>query len=175
MRAMTNLLTPIAAILIFAGCAQAPPTAPVDNSAAAEQGIREAVDASLKVMQTKDVDKFVDGFYSDDASVFMPGAPALTGRDSIRVAMKGAFSDPNLTMTLVTTKVVASKSGEMGYAEGTVVQTTTNPKTKKVTEEHDKWVTVFRKQADGSWKAVSDIFNASPAPAPAPMMMMKKQ
>jgi hypothetical protein len=33
----------------------------------------------------------------------------------------------------------------------------TNPKTKKVLTEKGRYVTVYKKQADGGWKAVVDI------------------
>jgi ketosteroid isomerase-like protein len=40
----------------------------------------------------------------------------------------------------------------------------TDPKTKKLVTETGKHVAVYRKQADGSWKAILDIDNAD-APA----------
>ena len=40
----------------------------------------------------------------------------------------------------------------------------TDPKTKKLVTETGKHVTVYREQADGSWKAILDIDNAG-APA----------
>ena len=36
----------------------------------------------------------------------------------------------------------------------------TNPKTKKPVTDKGKYVTVYKKQADGSWKAVADILNS---------------
>jgi hypothetical protein len=50
--------------------------------------------------------------------------------------------------------------------------TMTNPKTKKPVTEKGKYVTVYKKQADGTWKAIEDINNAD-APA-APVTMAKK-
>ena len=44
----------------------------------------------------------------------------------------------------------------------------TDKDTGQKTEEKSKWVTVFKKQPDGSWQAVADIFNNDvPPPAPA--------
>jgi ketosteroid isomerase-like protein len=45
--------------------------------------------------------------------------------------------------------------------------TSTNPKTKKPATDKGKYVTVFKKQADGSWKVVADIFNSDGPAAPA--------
>jgi ketosteroid isomerase-like protein len=36
----------------------------------------------------------------------------------------------------------------------------TNPKTKKPATDKGKYLTVYEKQADGSWKAVADTFNS---------------
>jgi len=49
--------------------------------------------------------------------------------------------------------------------------TVTDPVSRQVVHDHGTYVTVFRKQADGSWKAFSDIVSSEvppPAPAPAP-------
>jgi hypothetical protein len=43
----------------------------------------------------------------------------------------------------------------------------TDPKTKKVLIERGKYVTVYKKQADGGWKAVADIDNEDAPPSPA--------
>jgi len=44
--------------------------------------------------------------------------------------------------------------------------TRTNPKTKKELTEKGKYVTVYKKQPTGGWKALADIFNED-APAAA--------
>ena len=53
-----------------------------------------------------------------------------------------------------------SRGGDLGYTRGTYVLTATDPASKKVATEKGRFVAVFRKQADGSWKAVQDINNA---------------
>ena len=52
----------------------------------------------------------------------------------------------------------------MVYSQGTYTMTVSNQKTKKPMTDKGKFLTVYMKQADGSWKAVSDTFNSdSPA------------
>jgi ketosteroid isomerase-like protein len=60
--------------------------------------------------------------------------------------------------------VEVSRSGDLGYTRGTYMLTATDPASKKAVTEKGRFVTIFRKQADGSWKAVQDINNAD-APA----------
>ena len=49
-----------------------------------------------------------------------------------------------------------AQSGDLGYTQGTETYTTTDPKTGKVVTDRGKWLTVRKKQADGSWKIVQD-------------------
>jgi ketosteroid isomerase-like protein len=46
--------------------------------------------------------------------------------------------------------------------------TVTDPATKAATTEKGKYLTVYRKQADGSWKAVEDTFMSDAPPPAAP-------
>ena len=48
----------------------------------------------------------------------------------------------------------------MAYLQGTY--TMTDPKTKKPMADKGKYLTVFTKQPDGSWKAIADAFNSDP-------------
>jgi hypothetical protein len=47
-----------------------------------------------------------------------------------------------------------SKGGDIGYCQGIYSLTTTDAKTKKPVVEKGKYVTVFKKHGDGSWKAI---------------------
>ena len=42
--------------------------------------------------------------------------------------------------------------------------TVTNPKTKKPVDDKGTYVTVFKKQADGNWKAIEDMSTSEVAP-----------
>jgi hypothetical protein len=45
----------------------------------------------------------------------------------------------------------------MGYTQGTYEMTMTDPASKREIHDHGSYVTIYSKQADGSWKAVADI------------------
>ena len=53
----------------------------------------------------------------------------------------------------------------MGYTQGAYVLTVTDPSTHKVINDHGSYVTTYRKQTDGSWKAVADIATSDVPPA----------
>jgi ketosteroid isomerase-like protein len=53
----------------------------------------------------------------------------------------------------------------MVYTVGTYSLTASDPKNKKPVTDKGKYMTVYKKQADGTWKAVADSIN-SDLPAP---------
>ena len=117
----------------------------------------------VKDAATKDVDKWV-AHYTDDASVLIPNMPILTGKDAIRGGLKPMMSDTNFAVTFGATKVDVAKSGDLGYTQGPYSMTLSNPKTKAAITEQGKYLTVYRKEADGTWKAVEDTFMADAPP-----------
>jgi ketosteroid isomerase-like protein len=59
-----------------------------------------------------------------------------------------------------------AQSGDLGYTQGTLSYTMTDPKTGKPINDQGKWLTIRKKQADGSWKIVQDAWN-SDVPSPS--------
>ena len=154
----------ITLVVIFAGCKQAPPPAPNTHDADVK-AIRDVEAAAVQAFAAKDVDKLA-AFYADDASVLSPDAPAINGIAAIKTALKQFFADKNFTNTIASDKVDAAKSGDLGYSQGAFTMTMTDRKSKKLLTERGKYVEVFRKQADGGWKAVADILNEDARPVP---------
>lgn len=154
----------LAAFLI--GCSQAPAPAPAppDTRAADEKTIRDGEAQWTKDFAAKDMDKIV-AHYADNASVLMPNVPMMNGKDAIRAGLKDAVADPKFSLDLATAKVEVS-TGDLAYSQGTYTFTGTDPKSKKVMTEKGKYVEVYKKQPDGSWKVVEDINNADAPAAP---------
>src|ERR1700730_15341586 len=149
------------AVLLF-GCAQAPPPAPPDTRAADEKAIRDMETAWVAEFAAKDIDKML-AHYADDGTLLLSNAPTMSGKDAIRAGMKMAIDDPNFALDLKTVKVYVSKD-DLAYSQGTYSYKGTDSKTKKVIAETGRYVEVYKKQADGSWKVVEDI-NSPEAPA----------
>ena len=156
------LVACVALSALLTSCGSSTP----DTHDADVAALKATESAWVKDAATKDVEKFV-AHYTDDASVLLPNAPIFTGKEAIRGSLKPMMSDPNFTVTFAATKVDVAKSGELGYTQGTYSMTISEPKTKAAMTEKGKYLTVYRKQADGTWKAVEDTF-MSDAPPPAP-------
>lgn len=157
----TSLILVSFLVLLAVGCSNtpAPVAAPPDTRAADVQAIKDLEAAWVKDAATKDAAKWAS-YYTDDAAGLFPGAPTVTGKDAIKAGIAPMLADPNFALTFEATRTEASKGGDMVYSYGTYTMTMTNPKTKKSATDHGKFLTVYTKQADGSWKAVADTFNS---------------
>jgi ketosteroid isomerase-like protein len=153
---MLRLVLPVVAFAMLAGCATAPQPV-VDHRAEALKQIRAAEDAAIRAFGKRDADESTS-FYATDAALMLPNMQVVEGA-GIKPVLKEMMADPNFSMTFDTAKVEASTSGELGYTRGAYVLTTTDPKSKKVMRESGKYLTVYRKQPDGSWKNIDDINN----------------
>jgi uncharacterized protein (TIGR02246 family) len=158
------LLLCAALAALLTGCAVSTP----DTREADLKAIKDTETAWVADANTKDPAKFA-AHYTDDASVLLPNEPIITGKDNITAGIKPMMADPNFALQFQATKADVAKSGEVAYTQGTYAMTMTDPKTKQPMTDKGKYVTVYRKQADGSWKAVSDILNSDlPLPGAEP-------
>jgi uncharacterized protein (TIGR02246 family) len=156
----TPLILSLALVALAASCSNTPaPTPVVDTRAIDVQAVKDVEAAWLKDTSAKDADKFAS-YFAEDGYGLYPGGPAVTGRAAIKEMIAKFFADPNGAWTAQDTRVVASKGGDMVYAQGTYSMTMTNPKTKKPITDKGKYLTIFAKQADGSWKVAADTFNS---------------
>ena len=153
----------VALLSFMWGCATPPPP---DTRAADERAIREIEVEADKAAAAKDLDRYVS-FYADDAALFFPNTPLVTGKDAIRKTWGALFATPGFSISFQPTKVEVSRGSDLAYCYGTYAMTMNGPKGKPVTDK-GKYVAVYKKQPDGKWKCVADIHNSDlPAPAPA--------
>jgi uncharacterized protein (TIGR02246 family) len=156
----------IGLLMLTSGCQQAPAPAP-DTRAADEQAIREIEKDWSNAFGTKDVERVVS-FYADDATMMAAGEPGVSGKEAIRASTGKLLAMPGLSLSFQTAKVDVARSGDLAYAQGTFAMSMDGPKKGVSVSDKGKYVTVYRKQAGGEWKAVADIFNSDQmAPAPS--------
>ena len=154
-----SLIACLALVALTVGSANTPAPPPPDTRAAAVQAVKDLEAAWVKDANTKDADKWAS-YFAEDGSGLYPGAATLDGKAAIKAAMAPYFADPNFSLTFQSTRAMASKGGDMVYSQGTYTMIMTNPKTKKPMTDKGKYLTVYTKQTDGSWKAIADTFNS---------------
>lgn len=101
-------------------------------------------------------------FYTDDAIMMPPGENVCTDKASREASIKNMFAMPAANMRFQATKTEVSKSGDLGYSTG-VYQFSYKDATGKDMHETGKFCETWKKQADGNWKCIVDIWNADPA------------
>jgi uncharacterized protein (TIGR02246 family) len=134
---------------------QVPP--PVDPAAIAKQIQSMDADWSHAAM-VGDVEKCVS-YYADDGTLLEPNSPVATGKEAFRKSWTALVSGPQyVSLTFGSTKVSVAQAGDMAYDIGTF-ELTTKDKTGKTSAEKGKYVEVWQKQVDSSWKVAVDIHN----------------
>lgn len=151
-RMMSVLIVCCLALLLW-GCQQQQP----DTRAADERGIREADSAWSAAAGARDLDRYLS-YFAPDASSFRPNAPTATGLEAIRKAWMQPFAAPG-SISWKIAKVEVSRAGDLGYGFGTYESTSKDAKGEPVTHR-GKYLSVWKKQPDGTWKAVADMYNS---------------
>ena len=127
-----------------------------------EQAAIRRTDADwLTAAASHDVNRALP-FWADDATILVPGAPPIVGKEAIRKYVTESFATPGFSITWKTEKVEISQSGDLAYSTGTNRVSLNGPDGKSLTEE-GRGVTVWKKQTDGSWRCALDV--TSPAAA----------
>jgi uncharacterized protein (TIGR02246 family) len=146
----------LAPLVFLAGCDQpaAEPAKPaaVDTAKVAAD-IRATDDQWRAAAKARDAAK-VASFWSDDATLVMSGMPTVKGRENLNKFVEGAFKDKNFSIDWTVDKIEVAASGDMAYE--TVTETVTSTQGKKVITSHPIDTVIWKKQADGNWKAVLD-------------------
>jgi ketosteroid isomerase-like protein len=112
----------------------------------------------------KDIDKIVS-YWADDATVFPADAPVVKGKAAIRQFVEDSLRIPGFSITWRPDQVVVSPSGDFGYTTGEN-QITVPSSDGGVMTIRGRGVAVWRKEPDGTWKCVIDIWNSGPKSAP---------
>jgi ketosteroid isomerase-like protein len=130
--------------------------APAADMDAAAQVLVKLDDAWAKVAATKDADGMAS-FYAEDAIAYPPNEPAAVGRAAAQKVWAAAFAIPGFAISWKTTH--AQIRDDLGFTAGTYQDSYTGPDGNKVSET-GKYLCVWKKQKDGSWKAIHDMWNA---------------
>lgn len=120
---------------------------------------KTAADAVARFRELKDLDAYVNAYYADDASMLMANSEAVKGRANIRDYLKG-LGEFELEFTV--NEIEGNNDLAYVYGNYNLVLKSLGMK------DRGKYLEVWRKQADGSWRAVYDMANTSiPLPVDA--------
>jgi ketosteroid isomerase-like protein len=148
---------------ILAVCIALVPMTIAFAAGADEKAIRDADEAWATAAGAKDVDKTV-AFYADDAVVLPPNAERATTKEAIRKIWKDLLTDAKVTWKA--NKVEVARSGDIGFIIGSYEVAMNDVVTGKPVNERGKYLEVWQKQTDGSWKCGADMFSSDLPAAP---------
>jgi len=150
-----KIITALLLFIVFTGCSENK----IDTKMEGEKLMQISRDWS-KSAATDSIEKTLS-YWADDAVVMSPGQPAIKGKTAIRGMVENASKIPGFKISWEPLNVFVSKSGDLAYMieqnQITVNDSLGNPVT-----EFNKSVTIWRKEADGSWKNIVDTWNADP-------------
>jgi ketosteroid isomerase-like protein len=132
------------------------------DPAAIEKDIRGIETQWMADYNARDVDKLA-GHYADDAALANPGVALAADTASRRAAISQFVADPALKIEFASDRVLVTKSGDLASSRGHYTMTFTDPATKQPKTETGSYLTVYKMQADGSWKAVEDFITPGAA------------
>ncbi len=112
-----------------------------------------------RAAEGKDVEAILS-FVADDAIFLPPDGPMLRGKEIIRRFWSELAETPDFSLSWEAADAVVSSAGDMGYTHGLVLVTRKDEEGNTDTERA-KYVTIWKKQPDGSWQVVVDIWNSN--------------
>jgi uncharacterized protein (TIGR02246 family) len=103
-----------------------------------------------------DIDKLVS-FFTDNAVNIPPNEPALIGKEAIRDWFQQYFDQ--FTMEEDGTVVDVQVSGDLAFTRGTFTSIQTPKTVGESLKSNGSWVTIYRKQSDGTWRCICNIWS----------------
>jgi uncharacterized protein (TIGR02246 family) len=153
----TRVLASCALVLGILSVAACQNPAPAGLSDADRAGIQQNHDAFAKGINTKDF-ATPASLYTDDGAMLPPNGVAVQGRQAIQKWMSDFPPLSEFKLEVVD----LDGHGDLAYARGNYSMMISAPGAAPV-RDHGKWVEVWRKQSDGTWKMRWDIFNSDVA------------
>jgi len=150
-------------VLLALAAAFAAACAPKVNDPADVQAIKDTGPAYDKFANAGDAASLASEFYAPDGIRMDPNQPASAGSAAIRATLEKAYAQATDNVRDVVDDVRVA--GGFAVAKGTFEGTSTPKAGGAAAPVKGKFVTLYERQANGSWKAVWDIYN-SDLPAP---------
>ncbi|MFQ5664365.1 MAG: YybH family protein [Terriglobia bacterium] len=154
-----SLILATAFVLAASACA------PLPDVEAERAALRDTERRAATAANQKEVEGWL-AVFAEDASMFPPNAPIVTGKQALREWGRAWMATPGFAFALQPDKVEVSRAADLGYTLGTYQITMNDPHGNPLTER-GKYVTVWKKQPDDSWKVVADIGNPNQPVVPA--------
>jgi ketosteroid isomerase-like protein len=162
----SGVLLGVMAVLVVFACAPAEAPKPAVDMEAERASLLAADKAWYEAYSSGDnpVDALL-GHMTDDARFQFAENPPAHGKEAIRPVITQLEEMPGFAVKWVASAADVSSSGDLGYTVGTYEMGMDGPDGKKMSIQ-GHYVTIWKKQPDGSWKVVVDTGGPSGPPTP---------
>ena len=150
---MRQLLALPICLIALGACAPPPP----DTSAEIE-ALRAAATSYHEAATSKERDGVV-ALYDDDALMIPPNADIVEGIEGVRGYRFGFIETPGVELDFEIVRVEVASSGDIGWTFS-IGQITINQDDGTTGHDVVRDFHTWRKQADGSWGVVVDMWNS---------------
>jgi len=124
--------------------------------------IEEVMNQYAVTVNTGDLELWLS-LMTDDTIKMPPDAPAIFGKEDLRASMQPLFD--NFTSEMVLYPEETQVDGNLGLARGTYTLSLTPKAGGEPIYMEGKYLTILKRQADGSWKISHDCYNSNVPPA----------
>jgi uncharacterized protein (TIGR02246 family) len=142
---------------------------PVAEEAPSTEADVEAIKAAIEEWEvawnSQDMEKLLS-LYADDAVRMPPNEVEEVGKNAIRASFQQSFDE--MTAEGGGEAVDVRVAGDLAYARGPWVATSTPKTGGEPIQDNSKWVEVLQRQADGSWKIICEMWNSNNPPPEEP-------
>lgn len=160
---MTKISILLLTVFLIISCGPQPE--PPTNTAEVRQAI-EAANAQLVEAFNQGDAAAAAAFYTEDAIFMPPNSEPARGRQAIQEKTAADMAALHLSDLALTTSEV-DVHGDTAIETGSFTIKLTPPGQEEAIQDQGKYIVIWKKQADGSWKVHRDIFNSNISP-PAP-------
>ncbi len=145
-------------LFFMLGCNSGPPAS---TPAADEAAVRQTDENWSKAAQSKNVDDWV-AFYSKNAVLLPPNDKKVDTQEGVRKYIGELLAAPGLAINWKPATVEVARSGDLAYTQGSYTLTV-DVHGKPVTDQ-GKTLEIWKKQGDGSWKCIVDMWSSELPP-----------
>jgi ketosteroid isomerase-like protein len=100
-------------------------------------------------------------YWTSDARVYSSGLPELVGTDALLEMVAANAEIEGFSVTWEPLEAFVAESGDIGYTRGENALTFPGPDGDLVTTP-GRYVTMWRKEADGMWRCFLELMNDAP-------------
>jgi len=137
-------------------CLLAAPACQPDLDLEAERAALFHADESwAAAAEAGDLDRLF-GYWTEDAVIYPPVGPTVEGLDAIRAFVQMVRAQPGFSLTWTPTGAEVAGKADVGYTYGSWRRTVDGPDGTPTVND-GSYVSIWRKQADGTWRCSVEI------------------